>query len=116
MPTTPLNEGSLDKAINAYQISAGQKTYISADTVAPRTAPRTFETVRMEDLTSDAFNTPVDVLVNLWLSRFGNEWVDVEDIDHDVFFRNAYKRLRALGQLETHYLTDRARYVCRKPE
>ncbi len=72
--------------------------------------------ITMVDLEKDVFKTPIDTLINLWVTRFGNEWVDLETIDEDDFFRNAYKRLKQLGHLEQHYLTDRAKYVCRKPE
>jgi hypothetical protein len=64
----------------------------------------------------EAFNTPINTLLDLWLTRFGNEWIDLEDIEKDEFFAIAYKRLKQMGELEQHYLTDRARYVCRKPE
>jgi hypothetical protein len=64
----------------------------------------------------EAFKTPVATLLNLWLTRYGNEWIDLEDIEKDEFFAIAYKRLKQMGELEQHYLTDRARYVCRKPE
>lgn len=64
----------------------------------------------------EAFNTSVATLLDLWLTRYGNEWIDLEDIENDEFFAIAYKRLKQMGELEQHYLTDRARYVCRKPE
>jgi hypothetical protein len=70
----------------------------------------------MIDLEKDVFKIPVETLINIWVTRFGNEWVDLETIDNDDFFVNAYKRLKQLGHLEQHYLTDRAKYVCRKPE
>jgi phosphosulfolactate synthase (CoM biosynthesis protein A) len=72
--------------------------------------------LRSIDLEKDVFKIPIDTLINLWVTRFGNEWVDLETIDNDDFFVNAYKRLKQLGHLEQHYLTDRAKYVCRKPE
>lgn len=69
------------------------------------------------DLEKDVFKIPIETLLNLWVTRFGNEWVDLEAvIDNDEFFLHAYKRLKQMGLLEQHYLTDRARYVCRKPE
>ena len=71
--------------------------------------------VTSADLNSSAFNTPIDTLINLWVTRYGNEWVDIDKIMNDYFFSSAYKRLKSLGQLETHYLTDRSRFVCRKP-
>ena len=71
--------------------------------------------VTLMDLDSEAFKTPIDTLINLWVTRYGNEWVDLDKITEDDFFSSAYKRLKSLGQLETHYLTDRSRFVCRKP-
>jgi hypothetical protein len=55
-------------------------------------------------------------LVNLWIARFGNDWVPMELIEEDAFFSSAFKRLKQLGEVEVHFLTDRARYVCRMPE
>lgn len=68
------------------------------------------------DLEHEAYETPVSTLIDLWVARYGNEWVDLETVDDDTFFSLAYQRLKNLGQLEIHYLTDRARYVCRKPK
>ena len=59
---------------------------------------------------------PSDLLINLWVCRFGNEWVDTQDVAEDVFFLGVAQRLRAEGELEAHYLTDRARLMCRKPK
>lgn len=73
------------------------------------------DSVTTADLDSVAFNTPIETLVNLWVTRYGEEWVDVDKLLEDSFFGAAYKRLKSLGQLETHYLTDRSRFVCRKP-
>lgn len=68
------------------------------------------------ELDHPAYDTPVSMLIDLWVTRFGNDWVDIETVDNDDFFRLAFKRLKAIGELEVHYLTDRARYVCRKPK
>lgn len=73
------------------------------------------DSVTTADLDSVAFNTPIETLVNLWVTRYGEEWVDVDKLMDDPFFGATYKRLKSLGQLETHYLTDRSRFVCRKP-
>jgi hypothetical protein len=116
----------------AHEIS--NTTYTTTSTAAPSggyvftggTAANTIGTmpggiitnmdeVSMKDLQSEAFNTPIDTLIDLWLTRYGNEWVDMDKIEGDEFYVLAYKRLKSLGQLETHYLTDRARFVCRKP-
>ena len=67
-------------------------------------------------LESEAFKVPVDNLVNIWVLRFGHDWVELERIEEDLFFSLAFKRLKQLGEVEVHFLTDRARYVCRMPE
>ena len=67
-------------------------------------------------LESEAFNIPVSRLIDVWVTRFGNKWVDLETLEGDEFFNSAFKRLKQLGEVEVHYLTDRARYVCRMPE
>lgn len=68
------------------------------------------------ELESEAFAVPVSRLIDLWLARFGNAWVDLTTLEEEEFFSAAFKRLKQLGEVEVHYLTDRARYVCRKPE
>lgn len=62
------------------------------------------------------FQTPVATLIDLWVEKYGFLWVDVDCVEQDPFYRLAYARLKALGHLEVHYLTDRSKYVCRKPE
>jgi hypothetical protein len=63
-----------------------------------------------------AMVTDIDVLIDLWVARFGNEWVDLIVIEEEPFFMTAYKRLKKDGALEMHYLTDRAKLVCRMAE
>ena len=72
--------------------------------------------VSMSDLDSEVFKASIEDLINLWVTRFGNEWIDLVDIEKEPFFTLAYQRLRQMGELEQHYLTDRSRYVCRRPE
>ena len=64
----------------------------------------------------ELLNTPLSTLIDLWLTRYGNEWVDLETVDDDEFFSKVFKQLKSMGELEVHYLTDRTRYVCRRPE
>lgn len=68
------------------------------------------------ELDHPAYDAPVSVLIDMWVVRFGNDWVDIETVDNDDFFKQAFKRLKGMGELEVHYLTDRSRYVCRKPK
>lgn len=94
---------------NMLSNSAGQQTIgkITGETHTPATS---------KELEHEAYQSSVENLINLWVTRYGNEWIDLVDVEGDNFFRLAYRRLKQMGELETHYLTDRARYVCRRPE
>jgi hypothetical protein len=123
---TEVSQGSLTTALNNYAISIGNggtgATWSAVSATAANTIRKDVnrwpevQTNMIEIKEHEAFNAPVATLLNLWLTRFGNEWIDLEDIESDEFFAIAYKRLKQMGELEQHYLTDRARYVCRKPE
>ena len=79
------------------------------------TQPRNF-TTSVELQENEAFNTDVQTLSDLWLAKWGNEWVDVTEVHDDRFWSIAYERLRQLGMIEQHYLTDRATNMCRRPK
>lgn len=111
--------------MSAYVLPGGG--HVAADTTytvssrggpfgaAGQTIPA-LDRINMADLTSEIFEAKIEDLLNLWVARFGNEWVDLDTLEADQTFTRIYKRLRQTGQLEQHYLTDRARFVCRKPE
>ena len=122
-------EAQLQKAISALSpqaltgVSLGSLITVSNNTASLANTIRKdvnrwpeVQTNCIEIKEHEAFNTPINTLLDLWLTRFGNELIDLEDIEKDEFFSIAYKRLKQMGELEQHYLTDRARYVCRKPE
>ena len=114
-------EAQLQKAISALSpqaltgVSLGNLTTASSSQIHQVNRWPEVQTNCIEIKEHEAFKTPVVTLLNLWLTRYGNEWIDLEDIEKDEFFAIAYKRLKQMGELEQHYLTDRARYVCRKP-
>ena len=68
------------------------------------------------ELKCEQFDMSIEKLVNLWLAKYGNEWVDVVTVLNDNYYKYVYKRLKALSELEQHYLTDRSKFVCRKPD
>ena len=115
-------EAQLQKALSALSpqaltgVSLGNLTTASSSQIHQVNRWPEVQTNCIEIKEHEAFKTPVVTLLNLWLTRYGNEWIDLEDIEKDEFFAIAYKRLKQMGELEQHYLTDRARYVCRKPE
>lgn len=103
------NVASQQQAYN-YALSGSTTTHtgkITGEAHTPATS---------KDLEHEAYNVAVDSLIDLWVTRYGNEWIDLSEIESEDFFRLAYRRLKQMGELETHYLTDRARYVCRRPE
>ena len=107
--------------VSPYVITntAGPPANMYANITSAQSAPNRWpeaHTNMIEINEHSAFKAPISVLIDLWVTRFGNEWVDLETIEGDEFFSIAYKRLRQMAQIEMHYLTDRARYVCRKPE
>jgi len=108
-PTYASNQHLLIGASSGSQITASNKGDLRADLLVDS------QILSME-LESEAFTVPVSRLIDLWVVRFGNAWVDMATLEEDEFFYAAFKRLKQLGEVEVHYLTDRARYVCRKPE
>lgn len=78
--------------------------------------PRAIRVTESEQQNDPVFQAPVAALVDLWVEKYGHAWVDVSEVEKDPFYGRAYARLKSLGALEVHYLTDRSKYVCRKPE
>ena len=69
----------------------------------------------LEDASSP-YNVSPETLSNLWVVRFGKDWVGsdvVEDDEQAVFWRHAANRLRELGYLEMHTLASSYRVVLR---
>jgi hypothetical protein len=90
-------------------------TLSASNRVRPQT-PDAVPRINMEDMNSDVFNAKVETLIDLWVTRYGNAWVDLDQVMEDVFYGRVYKRLKTMSELEVHFLTDRARFVCRRPE
>jgi len=57
-----------------------------------------------EILNSEAWNIPIQQLVDLWVVKFGNKWVSNEEIDQ--FYYVACNRLLDIGALERHSLPN----------
>ena len=75
------------------------------------------QTVRMqESRTTLLSDIPTARLIDLWVARFGHDWVDLQEVVEDPFYKAAYDRMRREGELEIHFLTDRSKYVCRNPK
>ena len=110
-----MNAAAAQSAASQYQFAAARNN-ASIMRDSGKITGDIYSPVTCGELEHPAYEAPVSVLIDMWLVRFGNDWVDIESVDNDDFFRLAFKRLKAMGELEVHYLTDRARYVCRKPK
>ena len=65
---------------------------------------------------SSPYNISPETLSNLWVVRFGKEWVGSDTVEEDEqveFWRHAANRLRELGYLEMHTLASSYRVVLR---
>lgn len=49
----------------------------------------------------------VEAMVDLWTVRYGNAWVLGTVVNSDTTYGPMYARLKQLGKVETHYLTDK---------
>ena len=83
-------------------------------------AIRPFEAAPTEAMLVDKsspYNIDPETLANLWVVRFGKEWVGTELIANTdaetVFWQHATNRLRELGYLEMHTLASSYRVVLR---
>ena len=75
------------------------------------------QTVRMrESQTTLLSDIPTARLIDLWVARWGHDWVDLVEVIEDPFYKDAYDRMRREGEFEVHFLTDRSKYVCRNPK
>jgi hypothetical protein len=106
----------MTKAYHDFKWSDPRRVYEVGGGIMDTRYPTPLAVVTEEMLQHEAFEIPLDTLQDMWLHKFGNTWVDMEALEDDMFFRIAAERLRSTGRLESHYLTDRARFVCRKPE
>ncbi len=101
-------------SVNLTTVSSGSCVKIADCALHAKLVVESEVTTAMLD--SEAFNIPVNRLIDLWVARYGNKWIDLTELEDDEFFNTAFKRLKQLGEVEVHFLTDRARYVCRMPE
>ena len=69
-----------------------------------------------ESQTTLLSDIPTTRLIDLWVARWGHDWVDLLEVVEEPFYKDAYERMRREGELEVHFLTDRSKYVCRNPK
>ena len=60
----------------------------------------------MSELDHAVFKTPIETLVNLWVAKFGADWVHKSDVADDPYFQWVAMRLRSIGKLEEHQINE----------
>jgi hypothetical protein len=65
------------------------------------------------DPKNPAWDASISTISDLWLAKFGNEWVSEDVLNNDTFFSIAATRLYKLNRLEKHNVPDRFHSVYR---
>lgn len=65
------------------------------------------------DLDHEAAKATIETLKDMWIMRWQDNWVSIEDFVSDDFWRIAFVRLENVNRLERHMLFDRMEYVYR---
>ena len=113
--------GSVSQAATLTNISSGSNRDGGLRVHGRPVEIRPFEVnpdMAMLEDASSPYNIDPETLSNLWVVRFGKEWVGseaVEDMDAEEnnWWRHAANRLRELGYLEMHTLASSYRVVLR---
>lgn len=71
-----------------------------------RTMPRYVETKRATLETHPVYELTVEQLRAAWMLTHGTRWVSLGDSEPDDYMDNVALRLKALGELEVHNVTD----------
>ena len=109
------------KTVGRYNLGSASVTAATLKNHGKPVEIRPFEVnpdMAMLEDASSPYNIDPETLSNLWVVRFGKEWVGseaVEDMDADQvdWWRHAANRLRELGYLEMHMLASSYRVVLR---
>lgn len=65
------------------------------------------------DPTNPAWGASISTLVDTWLARFGDNWVDGSELEGDTFFSIAATRLIQINRLEKHSVPNKFQVVYR---
>lgn len=72
-----------------------------------------FKVLTEKDLKHDGMKAPLSALVDMWIVRWGSEWVSETEFQEDDFWRIALVRLTGANKLEKHNLANQYMSVYR---
>jgi hypothetical protein len=73
----------------------------------------TFKVLTEQDLRHEGMKAPLSALVDMWVVRWGSEWVSETEFQEDDFWRIALVRLTGANKLEKHNLANQYMSVYR---
>ena len=94
--TTFTGNGNYSTTANPYVANPTTGTFIPAG-VKP---------IAEKDLHHDAMKAPLSALVDMWVVRWQDEWVNETEFQEDDFWRLALIRLMGANKLEKHNLAN----------
>jgi hypothetical protein len=65
-----------------------------------------FKVLTEKDLRHEGMKAPLSALVDMWIVRWGSEWVNETEFQEDDFWRIALVRLTGANKLEKHNLAN----------
>ena len=86
--------------INAQQAAAAQQIINAPQAAAAQQQEQKPPLVFDPD--NPAWSESISTIVDLWLAKFGDKWVDEKDLLHDTFFAIVATRLLQTNRLEKH--------------
>jgi hypothetical protein len=72
-----------------------------------------FKALTEQDLRHEGMKAPLSALVDMWVVRWGSEWVGETEFQEDDFWRIALVRLTGANKLEKHNLANQYMSVYR---
>ena len=77
---------------------------------------RKYTTNEIEKMYDEVESIPIAQLRDLWIVKYGNAWVDVSDLDVDLFYTAVCRRLMYAGFMEKHHIPTKMESVFRIKE
>lgn len=103
------NEGIISSGITGITLSTS-----NYPTTANITQPYgQFKALTEQDLRHEGMKAPLSALVDMWVVRWGSEWVSETEFQEDDFWRIALVRLTGANKLEKHNLANQYMSVYR---
>ena len=106
-------ENSLMNTIGSHNTTVGASVGIGTGGFTVTQPYGQFKALTEQDLKHEAMKAPLSALVDMWMVRWGGEWVSEAEFQTDDFWRIALVRLTGANKLEKHNLANQYASVYR---